>query len=449
MKVRTRFAPSPSGMIHVGNARTALINKLFSMKEGGDFILRIDDTDRARSTKEFEEAIIEDLKWLGLEWSEIYNQSSRFLEYEQAKQKLIDAGRLYECYESQEELELKRKFLLSNNKPPIYDRSALKLSEKQKEEYRKSGRRPHYRFKLDNTLVEWKDMIKGSMYFEASNISDPIIIKEDGSMTYMLATCVDDMDMNITHVIRGEDHVSNTAIQIQIMRALHTKPPIFGHLSLIKTEQDKISKRVGGFDIRSLRENIKLEAMAINSMLANIGTKNPVLPYKKLNDLLDVFNISNFGTSPTNYSEKDLEKLNHKILLMTSYEEILPRLHLIDAASITKEFWEIARPNLHTLADVKVWWSVCNDYKPCSIYQDSLAVLKIAKEAFENTELSLENWPYIIRQIKEKTGLSGHLIFKPLRAAITGLDHGPELSDLSCAIGKEEIIRRLDYIISS
>ncbi|MDX1916428.1 MAG: glutamate--tRNA ligase [Rickettsiaceae bacterium] len=449
MKVRTRFAPAPTGMIHVGNARTALINKLFALKNGGVFILRMDDTDTQRSKTQFAEGIIEDLKWLGLDWEEIYHQSLRLPKYQEAKEILIRDGRLYECYESQEELELKRKLLLSSGRPPIYDRAGMHLTDSQKTDYRNSGRKPHYRFKIDNTLVEWMDMIKGPMFFDAANLSDPIIIKEDGSMTYMLATCVDDIDLNITHVIRGEDHVSNTAIQIQIMRALGGKAPSFGHLSLIKSEDDKISKRIGGFDIKSLREESLLEPMAINSLLANIGTKNQILPYKKLEDLLSVFDMANFGTSPTTYSQKDLETLNHKLILSMSYKDVKASLKNLGAEYVTPSFWELAQPNLKTVDDIKLWWKICYDHKKVEVNSGSIFILEATKEALEKIELSINNWPAIIRYIKDKTGVSGKALFAPLRIALTGLDYGPELSDLLCAIGKEEIRKRLIEIIGT
>ncbi len=447
MKIRTRFAPSPTGMMHVGNARTALVNKLFAMKEGGDFILRIDDTDTNRSTKEFENNIIQDLKWLGLDWHEIYFQSHRLQKYQNAMHELIASGRLYECYETPVELEIKRKSLLANSKPPIYDRSSLNLTEEKKQEYRASGRNPHYRFKLDGALVEWKDMIKGSMYFEVANISDPIVIKEDGSMTYMLCTCVDDLDLQISHVIRGEDHVSNTAIQIQVMSALDAKPPAFGHLSLIKSQNDKISKRVGGFDIASLRNNVHLEPMSINSLLANIGTKNPIAPYNNLANLVHNFDISNFGLSPTNYSVQDLEKINHKILLTMSYEDIKPRLLEMGALYITEKFWNVAKPNLHTLNDLKLWWDICYNYKPPEPIEDGQEVLKVAKNLLLDMELNADSWVEWTKQIKAQVGKTGRSIFMPLRLAITGIDHGPELSDLIMMIDKDEVIKRLDSAI--
>ncbi|MDX1924485.1 MAG: glutamate--tRNA ligase [Rickettsiaceae bacterium] len=448
MKVRTRFAPSPTGMLHVGNARTALINKLFAIKNNGEFILRIDDTDLVRSKKEYEENIIKDLKWLGIEWTEIYWQSKRLAEYEKAKQKLIDSGRLYECFETPEELEIKRKFLLSSGRPPIYDRASLKLTESQKEAYKAVGRKPHYRFKLDGSIVEWKDMIRAIVHFEVANISDPILIKEDGTMTYMLCSCVDDIDFQISHVIRGEDHVSNTAIQIQIMRALDAKHPIFGHLSLIKTQEEKISKRAGGFEIASLREASHLEPMSINSFFANIGTKNPVIPYMSLNDLAKDFEISNFGLSPTNYFPQDLEKLNHKLLITLTYEEVRESLAKIGADKVTEEFWYVVRPNLLRLSDAKIWWDICYSYNISSPEPDSLDVLEVARDLLNDIELDQTTWREWTKKIKEKTGKSGQALYMPLRRSITGVEHGPELSDIILLIGKENILNRLNDTIN-
>jgi len=296
-KVITRFAPSPTGFLHIGNARTALINWLYARKYNGKFILRIDDTDITRSTEEYKNAIIRDLKWLGLEWDESFNQNSRLNNYLIAKEKLLHSGRLYPCYETPEELAIKRKLQLSRGLPPIYDRASLKLTQDQIAAYEKMGRKPHYRFMVQDSEIKWHDMVKGIINYQGSNLSDPIIIRGDGTMTYMLCSTIDDIDYKISHIIRGEDHVSNTAIQIQMFEAFGTKAPDFGHLSLVKAKDDKISKREGGFDIANLRDNKGLEAMAINSFFALVGSSNNVVPNYNLQQLLDKFDISTYSIS--------------------------------------------------------------------------------------------------------------------------------------------------------
>lgn len=446
MKIRTRFAPSPTGFLHIGNARTALINKLFALKANGEFILRIDDTDLVRSKKEYEESIKRDLAWLGFDWSRIEWQSKRLDRYEGAKKRLIEDGRLYECFESPDELEIKRKLQLASGQPPIYDRASLNLTKEQREKYISQGRKPHYRFKLEGKLIEWRDLVKNQLHFEVENISDPIVIREDGTMTYMICSTVDDIDMDITHVIRGEDHVTNTAIQIQIFEALGAKPPEFGHLSLVKTKEDKISKRVGGFTIESFREEKCIESMTINSFFANIGTSNQVIPYHDLAALAHDFDISKYSTSPTTYMEEELTTLNHKYLIHTEYDDIKTRLAAIGAPDLRKEFWDSVRANLQVLNDAKLWWDICHNYSNVNISKDDTPFYKVALQIFKDLEITNDTWKIWVDKIREATGKSGKQLYMPLRYALTGLDHGPELSHLIVMIGKNEIIKRLSLI---
>jgi glutamyl-tRNA synthetase len=448
MKVKTRFAPSPTGKLHIGNARTALINYLYAMHNGGEFILRIDDTDLVRSKQEFEEAIKNDLKWLGFSWGDIFHQSKRISSYEKLKEKLISDGRLYECYETQEELEIKRKLLLSSGRPPIYDRSALKLTDAQKTSYKSAGRTPHYRFKLNSGKIKWQDLIKGEVSFDAENLSDPILIREDGSMTYMLCSSFDDVDMNITHVIRGEDHVSNTAIQIQLFEAISSNHPEFGHLSLVKSKNDKISKRIGGFEIESLRKDANLEPMAINSFLANIGTSSHVAPYKSLDNLTNDFNISKFSKSPTTYLPEELETLNHKLLLQTNFDEVHNRLKEFNLEHISEEFWNAVRPNITTLEDARVWWKVCNNYLKPDVESSDKDYLRLASSLLPEGDLTDATWASWTQTLKNESKRSGKSLFMPLRIAITGMMQGPELNNLLPLIGREEILKRLNLSAS-
>ena len=295
MVCKTRFAPSPTGMLHVGNVRTALINWLLTKALNGVFTLRLDDTDLLRSKKEYEDAIKTDLLWLGINWDDSFRQSNRLSRYQEVKDNLLKSGRLYPCFETQNELDLKRKLLINKGKPPLYDRASLKLTKEEIQEKIAAGFKPHYRFLLDHDQdIKWHDLIRGEINFRAKNLSDPIVIREDGSMTYILCSSIDDVDSSITHVLRGEDHISNTAIGVQITKALGAEPPIFGHLSLLHSKTGEISKRVGGFDIQALRAN-GIHYMAINSWLAKVGTSDPVEPFLSLNDLIANFKLENLA----------------------------------------------------------------------------------------------------------------------------------------------------------
>jgi glutamyl-tRNA synthetase len=443
-QVITRFAPSPTGYLHVGNARTAIINWLYAKKFTGKFILRIDDTDKGRSKKEYENAIVKDLKWLGLDWDLSFNQADRVGEYEIAKQKLIANKRLYPCFESPSELEIKRKLQLSSGKPPIYDRSALKLTTAQINDYIKQGKNPHYRFFIEDKDIVWHDLVKGKIKYSGKDLSDPIVIREDGSLTYMLCSAVDDIDYNITDIIRGEDHVSNTAIQIQMLEALGSAKPInFGHLSLVKAKDDKISKRIGGFEIMHLRESAHIEAMALNSFFALLGSSKEIAPYNNLKSLLQVFDISAFSKSPTTYLLEELERLNHKLLINMSYDEAKQSLDFIDMADkIDEGFWLAVRDNLNNIHEIKDWWKICFNYTKPGISIDQNFLIQ-ATDCLPNETLSEGSWEKWTKILATNTGYKGKELFLPLRLAITGMQHGPELKKLLPIIGREEILKRL------
>lgn len=439
-QVITRFAPSPTGKLHIGNVRTALINWLYAKKHGGKFILRMDDTDVARSKEEYKQEIERDLKWLGLEWDSSFNQLSRVTRYEECKQKLIASGRLYQCYETPEELEIKRKFQLSSGKPPIYDRAALKLTKEQIQNYQTQGRKPHYRFLVKDADIIWQDMVKGEIKYAGGNLSDPVIIRADGTMTYMLCSTIDDVDYNITHVIRGEDHVSNTAIQIQMFEALDAVPPIFGHLSLVKAKEDKISKREGGYDIESMRYEKCLEAMAINSFLALIGTSNHVVIHKNLADLVAQFDIHSYSKSPTTFMPQELDQLNHKLVITLEFDEIKNFLteHKLD--QIDKSFWLAVRPNLQKLSDLKEWWQIC--HAPRQVDDLDHELLQTSAKLLP-AEITSSTWQEWTTKVSKATGKKGKELFLPLRLALTGKTSGPELKDLLPLLSRDEILARL------
>lgn len=441
MLVKTRFAPSPTGMLHIGNVRTALINWLFARSNNGIFMLRMDDTDILRSKTEYEEAIKEDLHWLGLGWDEFARQSERLTRYEEVKNNFIASGRLYPCFESQNDLDMKRKLLLSRGLPPIYDREGLKLTKEQQEEFLAQGHKPHYRFLLEDGLIEWDDQIRGKIQFQSKNLSDPIVIREDGSMTYILCSAVDDVDFGITHILRGEDHITNTAIGIQITKALGKVPPIIGHTSLLKSKTDKISKRVGGFDIRSLREQF-IEPMAIKSLLAKMGSSDSIEAVSNINELLEEFKLSKFSLSAVNYDFDELLQLNHKLISNFSYERIKPQL--VDLKiDIDEDFWLSVRGNLNTVNELVEWWNICNKNIPSNISSESEDFLQIACTLLPEGEWNSSTWDLWVSQIKEKTGRSGKSLFMPLRLALTGKESGPELKVLLPLIGRQKVEKRL------
>ncbi len=436
----TRFAPSPTGKLHIGNVRTALINWLYAKKHGGKFILRMDDTDLIRSKDEYKDAILTDLKWLGLTWDSEFNQLSREDKYEQAKAELINKGRLYPCYETPEELDVKRKLQLSSGKPPIYDRAALKLTQEQISAYEKQGRTPHYRFLINDAEIKWNDLIKGEIKYQGMHLGDPVIIRADGSMTYMLCSTIDDIEFGISHVIRGEDHVSNTAVQIQMFEAMQSKPPEFGHLSLVKSKEDKISKRIGGFAIESLRDEENIEAMAINSFLALIGSSAPVTAYKDMQDLIDQFDISVFSKSPTTYMPEELELLNHKVIITYDFNDIQNYLNDNNLTQIDEQFWLAVRPNLKKLSEIKEWWQIC--HAPIKAPSQDLEFLAIAASVLPQ-EITDNTWQEWTKLIAANSGKKGKELFMPLRLALTGQNSGPELKNLLPLLSREEILNRL------
>lgn len=445
----TRFAPSPTGYLHIGNARTALVSYLYARKNGGKFMLRMDDTDLERSKEEYVEAIHNDLRWLGLDYDVYARQSERNSRYEEVKNQLIINGFLYPCFETQEELEFKRKILLSRNKPPIYDRSSLKLSKSEIDALLAEGKSPHYRFKLNNKIVKWLDLIKDEQHIDCASISDPVIIRADGSLTYILSSVIDDMDFAISHVIRGEDHVSNTAVQIQIFEALGASVPYFAHLALMKTKEEKISKRFGGYDIASLREK-EIEAMAICSMLAKIGTSKDITISETIQQLIDDFSLDVFSKSPANYNEEDLYRLNHQYLSQQEFADIKNRIASngvpigdpTDFNCFNDLLWHAIKGNIHVLSDVLNWWQIITNKDYVFTPLDS-AFSEIAVGVLPEDLWDLSTWQTWTNAIKEKTGKSGKDLYMPLRKALTGMDHGPELKYIMPFMKREVIIHRL------
>ena len=438
MTVKVRFAPSPTGYLHLGNVRTALVNWLFARKVGGQFWLRIDDTDTDRSKAEYEDALKEDLLWLGINWDGFFKQSDKFAQYEIAKQKLIASGRLYACYETQEELDVQRKMQASRSLPPIYNRASLKLTDEQKANYKSEGRQPHYRFLLEDKPIIWQDLIRGEAKFQATNMSDPVLVREDNVPLYTFASVVDDGEMGITHIVRGEDHVSNTAVQVQIFEALGYALPIFGHLALLKTKEGEMSKRVGGNDIRTLREN-GIMPMAINSLLAHIGTSDSVEPFMDLSGLVTHFDFKKFGRAPANYDQIELEKLNEKLLHKLPFKEVNSLIPFAD-----EKFWESVKANLKNISEAKMWWDILHGEVSATdlsaqdrdFLQQTLTILPL--EPWNES-----TWDEWLSAIKPTTERKGKELFMPIRRALTGLDHGPEFKKLLPLLGYARTVKRL------
>ena len=440
MTVIVRFAPSPTGYLHLGNIRTALVNWLFAAQQGGKFILRIDDTDLVRSSEEYFEGFIQDLAWLGLDYEQMFRQSERLARYNEIKESLIAAGRLYPCFESAEELDMKRKTLLSRGLPPIYDRAALKLSAAEVASKIASGIKPHYRFKLDDEMIQWNDLIRGKMHFDPKNLGDPILIREDGSMTYMLCSCIDDIDMSITHVFRGEDHISNTAIGVQLHRAIGGAIPQFAHLSLLKTKTAEMSKRLGGFDIKSLREAF-IDPMAISSLLARLGTAQSIEPYTDMGELIREFDIKKFGKAAANYDYEELKRLNHKIIAMSSYQRMLPTIEKL-GITVEQSFFEAIKPNLDIMSQLKQWYEICRAQLVPVIDEEDRAFLREIADLLP-AKLDENSWDEWINLIKKQTDRKGKSLFMPIRKALTASEDGPELKLVLPLIDRAVVLKRL------
>ena len=439
-KTVTRFAPSPTGLLHVGNIRTALFNYLFTIKNNGKFILRIDDTDLERSTDEFAEQIISDLKWLGIKVDEIYKQSERIDTYKKYFNQLVENGFLYECFETQEELDYKRKRLISRRMPPVYDRASLNLSENDKNKYLDEGRKPYWRFKLSGKKNVFNDLIRGEVVVDTSAQSDPVVLREDGGFLYNLPSVIDDVEMGITNIIRGEDHVTNSGIQIEMFSSLAKNAPIFGHHPLLVDENgDPFSKRNTALSIKGLKEK-NFEPMAINSLNTSIGTSIEINAFHSLNEISDILDLSKLGRAPGRFSLDQLTKLNSSQLSILNFEEIKDRLKKQNII-VNKSLWEIVKNNIDFLSEYSKWDTIIN--KEIEIENFDNNFLKLAADVLPSKPWDQKTWSLWIEKIKSSTDRKGKDLFLPLRMAITGLEDGPELKELILLIGYDKIKRRL------
>jgi glutamyl-tRNA synthetase len=433
VSVVTRFAPSPTGRLHVGNIRTALHNFLFAARHGGRFLLRIDDTDRERSSAEAEQAIHADLAWLGLVPHAAVRQSDRFALYEREFERLRAAGRIYACYETPEELDLRRKVLLGRGLPPIYERP-------QGENVPVEGRAPHWRFRLDHDQpILWNDLIRGEQKFDPRLLSDPVIRRADGSWLYLLPSVIDDIDLGITHIVRGEDHVSNSAVQLQMFAALGASAPQLAHEALLVAAEGKLSKRLGAVGVGEMQEQ-GLEPMALLSLLARLGTSQPVEAVPDLGPLAASFDFAHFGRAPAHFDMAEVEQLNARLLHVMLHADVVGRL----PAWVDAEGWSVLRTAVWRIGEVEGWHKVVQgDIAPPELSPEDRAFLAQAATLAGGLDWEADPWHVLTDALKNGTGRKGKALFLPLRLALTGRQSGPEMAPLVRLIGKERSLARL------
>ncbi|MBE0413606.1 glutamate--tRNA ligase [Yoonia sp.] len=434
----TRFAPSPTGWIHIGNLRAALFNYAIARQNGGTFILRIDDTDAERSKEEYVEGVKEDLTWLGIKWDRIERQSLRLDRYALAKQRLTDMGRLYECFETPTELDLKRKKQLNMGKPPVYDRAALDLTEAQKETYRAEGRQGHWRFKLDLERIEWHDGIIGDISIDAASVSDPVLIKGDGQILYTFASPVDDVEMAITDIVRGSDHVTNTATQIQIIQALGGAVPRFAHHSLLTGPQgEALSKRLGTLALRDLRRQ-GVAPQAVLSLMARLGSSDPVELRANIDAIVANFDVSKFGAAPTKFDAADLIPLTARYLATLDHTDVADTIRTAGVPdALAPLFWRVVRENIEKLDDVAPWWALFRDGGTPLVADEDRDFVEKAFGLLDNPPYTTDTWANWTTAVKDETGRKGKALFMPLRKAVTGMQRGPEMADVMQLLQKK------------
>ncbi|UXN04046.1 MULTISPECIES: glutamate--tRNA ligase [unclassified Bartonella] len=452
--VRVRFAPSPTGYIHIGNARIALFNWLYSLTNKGQYILRFDDTDIERSKQEYIDGIGQDLDWLGITPDEIWYQSKRFDVYDAAVEKLKAAGLLYACYETAEELDRRRKILLSRKLPPIYERDALKLTDAEKQAFEQEGRKPHWRFLLPNfasspferqrSEVRWNDIVRGPQVIDLSSMSDPVLVREDGTYLYTLPSVVDDIEMKISHIIRGDDHVTNTGVQIAIFEALGGDVPNFGHINLLTTASGEgLSKRKGDLSLRSLRED-GLEPMAISSLATLTGTAENVISCFDMNELASHFNLQSVSKSSAKFDPADLNALNMQIVHKYSYDDVKDRLAKLGInGDKAEDFWNVVHENLTKVCDATHWWDIANNSDLTFAEPEEKEFLSEAAKLLPESPWDKTTWKNWTVAIKDKTGRKGKDLFHPLRVALTGEQSGPELASFLLLLDRDLVLKRL------
>lgn len=447
-KIITRFAPSPTGFLHVGNLRTGAIAYLFARKMQGEFILRFDDTDLKRSSQEYTDAIYRDLAWLNMQYDSTFNESSRLDRYREVRDQLVAAGFIYPCYESETELQMKKNRMIARGVPPIYDRAALKLTPEQKAELEAKGVQPHYRFLLQDKPIKWNDLVYGDIEYKERAFSDPVVYRTDGSPTYVFCCVVDDIDYQISHIVRGADHLTNTAIQTQMFQALQAEVPVFAHLPLIQSKEGKISKRVGGFAIQDYRE-AGYEPMTLLNVMTQLGKTGDYQVFHHLEDLIAEFDFSKFSRNSANFGSSDFDHTNAKLLHNLSFTEIQPRLQAlgIDITKLNATFWDVVKFNLTKLNDIQEWLNLCQgtlaNLGELSFSPEEQDLLQQAIQVLPAGTPTAETCNQWITALKEINGRRGKELFMPLRLALTGQNHGPELKDWLILLGHDLIVQRL------
>ena len=444
--MKCRFAPSPTGLLHIGNARSAVLNWVYAKKNNGQFILRIDDTDKSRSTKEFENKIKENLLWLGLNWDKTFNQSNKSENYNSKIEQLKTESFLYPCFESAEELSLKKKSLLSAGKPPIYDRSALFLSQNEINEKINSGLKPHWRFKLEERLIKWNDLIKGEVKFESKNLSDPILIREDGSLLYHLPSVIDDIEENISHIVRGEDHISNTAFHIQIFKALNAKTPQFAHHPFLTDQNGNgFGKRIGSLSIENLKSE-GYENISIINYLINIGSSENIRPERILDNIIETFDIKNISNSSAQFSPEVLKSLNSDVLKNYSFEQVNKKIDFAKSQVNLEKLWLYSKNNIVFLKDIEIWLKTIDNVIQFENYDIPEILIQAAIENIPEEPFTYDTWDNWTKLISNKTGLEGRKLFMPLRIILTGKERGPELKNFLPLLDKQSILRKFRKI---
>ena len=438
--MRVRFAPSPTGYLHVGNARIALANALFAQRHGATFLLRIDDTDAERSRADYEQAIEHDLRWLGIEWDESFRQSARIALYDAAADKLRASGRLYPCFESEEELRFKRELRLKRGQAPVYDRAMLKLTAEQRAQAEANGKQPYWRFKLSDSTIEWNDSVLGRRGVKLPSVSDPVLIRADGTYLYTFTSVVDDIESDVSHIIRGEDHITNTGVQLDIFSALGSNPTrlTFAHLPLlVDTDGGKLSKRMDGLSLRALRQD-GVEPAAILAYLARLGTSDSPAVLS-LAELAQGYDLSRISRSPARFDVRQLLALNRRVLKAATFEQVRERL----PGAVTPAFWEAVRGNLDLLSEARHWWTVASGDVVPPVLDGQADFLRAALDSLPPEPWDGTTWAAWTDGLKEQTGRRGRTLFQPLRLALTGEDHGPEMAALLPLIGHDRTGTRL------
>ena len=437
-----RFAPSPTGYLHLGNARTLLLNALIARKVGGRFVLRIDDTDADRVQEEFVDAIREDLAWLGLAPDLEVRQSERGALYQAAFARLGE--RVYPAYETEEELDRARRLARASGHPPVYDRAAMRMTSEKRAAFEAEGRSPHWRFRLTGGRVGWSDGVRGAQEIDLSSLSDPVIRRDDGTFLYVFTSVVDDIDLGITDIVRGEDHVANSAVQLDIFQALGAAAPRLAHHNLLTTADGAgLSKRQGSLSLRTLRAE-GVEALAVAAYATLIGSAESVRPVANLNALADLIDLGRLSRAPARVDPDELAALSARTVHLFDHDTVAARLAALGVGG-GAAFWETVRGNLATLGEAADWWAITTQDEPFEALSsaEDRSLLAEAARLLPPEPWNDTTWKRWTSDVSAATGRKGRALFAPLRLALTDRTGGPELARLLPFIGYTRAFRRL------